>query len=131
MAEKSTISFVTTLVPFLVLRTQSRLSVAFGIVSGLLERLVQWHAAYLSGWMVPDVVTLSGVFHVISVVSLHFNWPQWGEEVLGENFKLQLQIGSLIPAVDTVGFLAPLLVLSVHFHFIFFAHGIPRWMEVQ
>jgi hypothetical protein len=31
-------------------------SVAFSIVSGILERLVQWEAAYLLGWMAPDVV---------------------------------------------------------------------------
>jgi hypothetical protein len=30
-------------------------SVAFAIASHLLERLVQWEAAYLPGWMVPDV----------------------------------------------------------------------------
>jgi hypothetical protein len=59
MAEKSAISFVTTLVPFLMLGTQSCLSispsVAFAIVSGLLKRLVQWQAAYLPCWMAPDV----------------------------------------------------------------------------
>jgi hypothetical protein len=31
------------------------LSVAFAIVSRLLERLVQWEVVYLPGWMVPDV----------------------------------------------------------------------------
>jgi hypothetical protein len=53
MAQKSAISFVTTLVPFLMLRNSklvfSKPFICFAIISGFLERLVQWEAAYLPG----------------------------------------------------------------------------------
>jgi hypothetical protein len=46
-AEKSTIYFMTTLVPFLVLWNSILPSVTLAVVSGLLERLIQLEVAYL------------------------------------------------------------------------------------
>jgi hypothetical protein len=34
------------------------------------------------------LLTIGGGVHVVSMVSLHFNGPQWGEEIRSENLKL-------------------------------------------
>jgi hypothetical protein len=45
--------------PFLSLQVVTELKVSslvvFAIISGLLERIAQWEAAYLPGWMAHDV----------------------------------------------------------------------------
>jgi hypothetical protein len=59
LAEKSAISFMTALFTFLVL-LPSKLpftcpSVAFAMVLFLTEKIAQWEAFYLPGWMAVDV----------------------------------------------------------------------------
>jgi hypothetical protein len=39
------------------------------------------------------LLTVGAVICINSIFSLHFNWPQWGEEIPGGNFRLQIQLG--------------------------------------
>jgi hypothetical protein len=74
MVEKSTTSFLTTLVPFLVVHNSKMpFSKPSAIVSGLRERLVQQKAAHLPGWMVSAIADPRWSRPVISMVSLHFS----------------------------------------------------------
>jgi hypothetical protein len=81
-----------------------------------------------AGWCLM-LLTLDGVVRVVSVVSLQFNSPQWGEEVPGGNFRLRMQLGSSL-VLDAVGFLALLSASSVGFRFRVFCSG-NSWMDAS
>jgi hypothetical protein len=80
MAGKSAISFVTTVVPFLVLRKPKLLSESPQLPSQLYQVYLRGYyngrlPTCLAGWRLM-LLTLGGVVSVVSVVSLHFSWPQ-------------------------------------------------------
>jgi hypothetical protein len=60
------------------------------------------------------LLMLGVVIHIASMVSPQFHWPQWDEDVLGENIWLRLLLG-VIDSLYVVSFFALLLVWSIGF----------------
>lgn len=68
----------------------------FAIVSGLLEWLINWEAYNLPTCLAGCrlmLLTFRAFVCIVSMVSLHFSWPQWGEEVSAGNFSFELHLG--------------------------------------
>jgi hypothetical protein len=110
----------------------TELEVAFAIVTGLHERLVQWDAAYLPGWMAPDVADAWWCCPHLLHSQPPFQLTTVGQRISRwEPHTLTTVRWLLTPVVDVVGYLALLWHCLQVSTFIFFARGTPHWTEVQ